>query len=113
MASITCDLEKEVLIPACCTWPDTTKRWDFPIFIEFVAARGATYWLAVTEDAEFVRGGRWLSTRVLEIYLQEASLCTYADETVKNLCNIYPSVLEQAIFFKETLLPEAILPQLW
>jgi hypothetical protein len=34
---------------------------------------GATHWLAQTEDAEFVRRkGRWLSTRVLEIYLQEA-----------------------------------------
>ena len=34
---------------------------------------GATHWLAQTEDAEFVRPrGRWLSTRVLEIYLQEA-----------------------------------------
>ena len=39
---------------------------------------GATYWLLETEDAEYVRRkGRWLSTRVLEIYLQEASVATY------------------------------------
>ena len=39
---------------------------------------GATFWLSVTEDAEYVRRkGRWLSTRVLEIYLQETSVATY------------------------------------
>ena len=82
---------------------------------------GATYWLAATEDAEFVRRkGRWLSTRVLEIYLQEASVSTYdrslsleTKSRIKNLCNVYSSVLEKAIFFKRTFIPETIWPQLW
>lgn len=59
---------------------------------------GATYWLLETEDAEYVRRkGRWLSTRVLEIYLQEASVATYdrrmSDDTksrIASLCRKFP-----------------------
>eukprot|EP00435_Cladocopium_sp_Y103_P048082 s660_g14.t1 len=41
---------------------------------------GATFLLHLTEDSELVRRrGRWLSTRVLEIYLQEIQVCTYLD----------------------------------
>ena len=40
----------------------------------------ATHWLQITEDAEYVRrNGRWLSTRVLEIYLQETTSATFHD----------------------------------
>eukprot|EP00435_Cladocopium_sp_Y103_P060998 s1156_g22.t1 len=64
---------------------------------------GATFWLAATEDAEFVtRKGRWLSTRVLEIYLQETSVSTYrsrltseSKSRIEALCSIFPEVLEK------------------
>ena len=82
---------------------------------------GATYWLAATEDAEFVRRkGRWLSTRVLEIYLQETSVATYqrnlSEETksrINDLCRSFSRVLSKAIFLKESRVPENAWPQLW
>lgn len=82
---------------------------------------GATYWLAQTEDAEFVRRkGRWLSTRVLEIYLQEASVATYqrrlteeSKSRIQDLCNLFPEVLKKAQFFKAARIPEDAWPKLW
>eukprot|EP00438_Fugacium_kawagutii_P017058 Skav216351 [mRNA] locus=scaffold2385:191031:215658:- [translate_table: standard] len=82
---------------------------------------GATFWLQITEDAEFVRRkGRWLSTRVLEVYLQESSVATYqtrmtsrAKSRVEDLCSLYPSVLSRAIFLKQVQTPESIWPRQW
>ena len=64
---------------------------------------GATFWLWATEDAEFVRPkGRWLSTRVLEIYLQEASVMTYQDKLliesksrIESLRSSFPEILNK------------------
>ena len=82
---------------------------------------GATYWLQRAEDAEFVRRkGRWLSSRVLEIYLQEASVATFnarlssvTKSRIEALCQQFPRILEKAKFFKQTNIPETIWPQLW
>lgn len=76
---------------------------------------GATFWLQATEDSEFVRRkGRWLSTRVLEIYLQKSAISTYhrrlSDETrtrIDHLCRSFQTILDRAIFFKETKIPLA------
>jgi hypothetical protein len=82
---------------------------------------GATFWLGMTEDAEYVRRkGRWLSTQVLEIYLQEAAVMTYhtrmSNETrsrVESLCSAYPNVLNKVQFFKKMKIPEEAWPRLW
>eukprot|EP00435_Cladocopium_sp_Y103_P016191 s1218_g4.t1 len=82
---------------------------------------GATYWLQCTEDSEFVRRkGRWLSGKVLEIYLQEAEVATYQDrlsfETksrITSLCNQFPSILRKTKFFRDNQIPEKAWPQLW
>ena len=82
---------------------------------------GATFWLQATEDSEFVRRkGRWLSTRVLEIYLQESAISTFhrrlSIETrsrIDHLCSSFQVILTKAIFFKETRIPESLWPQLW
>ena len=45
---------------------------------------GATHWLSVTEDAEYVRRkGRWVSSKVLEIYLQEVTVINLHPEDVR------------------------------
>ena len=42
---------------------------------------GATYLLQVTEDSEYVRRrGRWVSHKVMEIYLQEVTACTFISD---------------------------------
>lgn len=82
---------------------------------------GATFWLQATEDAEYVRRkGRWLSTRVLEVYLQETSVSTFTQRLSKetksrvtDLCKQFPSVLKRVQFFKENKFPERSWPQLW
>ena len=51
-------------------------------------AGGATHLLGLTEDLELVRRrGRWLASRTMEIYLQEAASITYfpaLDEDAKD-----------------------------
>lgn len=82
---------------------------------------GATHWLQITEDAEFVRRkGRWLSTRVLEIYLQETAFATYQQHLtektrnrIQHLCNEFPRILSRVIFFKDNYIPEAAWHRLW
>ena len=68
---------------------------------------GATDLLFETEDSELVRRrGRWLSARVMEIYLQEVLSSTYVSQLprrvqlrIEQLANVFPEVLEQAILF--------------
>ena len=92
-----------------------------PYDMASLRAGGATFMLQCTEDAELVRRrGRWLTTKVLEVYLQEASVSTFttrlSPETtsrISDLCFYFPSILQRAIFFKRTQVPEAIWPKLW
>eukprot|EP00438_Fugacium_kawagutii_P016967 Skav217281 [mRNA] locus=scaffold120:219800:220858:+ [translate_table: standard] len=94
---------------------------SLPYSLSSLRPGGATHWLQATEDAEYVRRkGRWLSTRVLEVYLQEASVMTYQQrlttETksrVQNLCNTFPTILGRAQFLKDTNIPEQLWPRLW
>ena len=82
---------------------------------------GATFWLQLTEDAEYVRRkGRWISTKVLEVYLQEASVVTYetkitsvSKSRVDALCKQFASVLSKVQFFERTNIPMSAWPQLW
>lgn len=82
---------------------------------------GATRWLLATEDAEYVRRkGRWISSKVLEIYLQEAAVATYTQDLstetrarIEQLCKSFFKVLERVSFFKKSFIPEAALPKLW
>ena len=82
---------------------------------------GATFYLQFTEDAEYVRRkGRWLSTRVLEIYLQEASVATYHDKLspwtrsrIEELCKQFPGILSRAQFLRKSRIPDRCWPYLW
>lgn len=94
---------------------------QMPYSLSSLRPGGATYWLAETEDAEFVRRkGRWLSTRVLEIYLQEAAVATYdkklssvTKSRIADLCKNFQSILEKAIFLKTNKIPETVWAHLW
>eukprot|EP00438_Fugacium_kawagutii_P001143 Skav218134 [mRNA] locus=scaffold759:371388:377624:- [translate_table: standard] len=89
--------------------------------IKLPKTRGATYWLSVTEDAEYVRRkGRWLSTRVLEIYLQETAVATFTEKItpvamsrISRLCKDFSRILGKAIYLKRANIPEALWPRLW
>ena len=49
-----------------------------PFELSSLRPGGATWMLNITENAELVRRrGRWLSHRVMEIYLQEVQVATY------------------------------------
>ncbi|CAE7745598.1 dnc [Symbiodinium sp. CCMP2456] len=77
---------------------------------------GATWMLAQTENAELVRRrGRWLSGRVMEIYLQEITAATFvpqlppqAREVIGDLAAAFSGVLSRALFFEKSLLPRRI-----
>ena len=74
---------------------------------------GATWLLQETENAEMVRRrGRWLSGRVMEIYLQEVTAITYvprlpseARAAVESLALGFSGILEQALFFEKASIP--------
>ena len=74
---------------------------------------GATWLLSETENAELVRRrGRWLSGRVMEIYLQEVTAITYvprlpaeARAAVESLAASFAWILEKALFFEESSIP--------
>eukprot|EP00435_Cladocopium_sp_Y103_P012633 s3468_g3.t1 len=57
----------------------TSRTGGFvPYELSSLRPGGATFLLQLTEDSEYVRRkGRWLSAKVLEIYIQEAVVATY------------------------------------
>ena len=92
-----------------------------PYDLASLRAGGATHLLQLCEDAELVRRkGRWISTRVLEIYLQEAEFATFptrlSSETtnrVNSLCSSFPTILEKSIFLLNSSIPEEVWHRLW
>ena len=74
---------------------------------------GATNLLALTESSELVRRrGRWASTKVMDIYLQEISVATglvkLKPETrlkVEKLCAIFEAVVDQSIYYMHCSIP--------
>ena len=76
-------------------------------------AGGATHLLSLTEDSELVRRrGRWISSRTMEVYLQEAAAVTYfpslPEETktkITHAAELFPTVLERAIAFLRCSVP--------
>ena len=50
----------------------------FPFALASIRPGGGTHWLQATEDVECVRRkGRWISGKVLEVYMQESTFATY------------------------------------
>ena len=92
-----------------------------PYDLGSLRAGGATSLLQRFEDAELVRRrGRWLSSRVLEIYLQEINAVTYANrmsaaafQKIQKLAAAYNDVLRRSINFLHAGIPPALWPHLW
>lgn len=82
---------------------------------------GATHLLLMTEDPELCRRrGRWLSSRVMEIYLQEVIATTYirklhpsTRQKVVNLASAFPKLLKFAMQFLKTAIPPKVWPHLF
>lgn len=74
---------------------------------------GATHLLLTTEDPELCRRrGRWLSTRVMEIYLQEVMATTFVQRldpkvrsTIYDRAAVFPQVLQISMSFLATGIP--------
>ena len=74
---------------------------------------GATWMLQQTENVELVRRrGRWLSSRVMEIYLQEIAAVTCVPRLpaevrtkVEQLAAAFPWALSRAVFFENSKIP--------
>eukprot|EP00435_Cladocopium_sp_Y103_P022342 s2443_g5.t1 len=101
--------------------PTVRTASTVPYDLASLRTGGATYLLHQFEDAELVRRrGRWLSTRVCEIYLQEAAVITHAarlTEQVKGrvtrLVSTYPEVHRKSIYFLTNAIPPCSWPKLW
>ena len=78
---------------------------------------GATHLLLTTEDSELVRRrGRWVTGKVMEIYLQEILYTTFAEKLdgvtrvkVTQLAGSFPKLLDLATDFLNSAIP----PQTW
>ena len=77
---------------------------------------GATYLLLLTEDSEVVRRrGRWVTSKVCELYLQEVLYTTYTEKLaegprrkIQQLAGAFPQVLEKAICFLRGGIPTKV-----
>lgn len=80
-------------------------------------AGGATWHLTMTEDREYTRRkGRWLSQRVMEIYVQETTSLLFlkkisesSRERVLLLASLFPRLLQKAKHWNQMRLP----PNMW
>ena len=76
---------------------------------------GATHLLSITDNSELVRRrGRWASHRVMEIYIQEVTACTFypslplaTRQLVLELAQAFPATLAQATEWSRLGLPPA------
>eukprot|EP00435_Cladocopium_sp_Y103_P072682 s1267_g41.t1 len=100
----------------------TQKSGSFrPYDLASLRPGGATHLLQRFEDGEFVRRrGRWLSSRVMEIYLQEVAVATYeskipdlALDRINRLAGAFPQICDRAIFLLESAVPPSSWPFLW
>ena len=84
-----------------------------PIDLASLRPGGATWLLQATEQSELVRRrGRWVSSKVMEVYLQEVSAARYVNslsavqkEKVFGLANGFPSILRKAEVFAASAIP--------
>ena len=83
--------------------------------LSFFRPGGATWMLGLTENSELVkRRGRWLSLRVMDIYLQEVvaitllpSLPADTRSLIEALAENFSGLLQRATFFESRHIPRA------
>lgn len=97
--------------------PTTKAATTRPFDLGTMRPGGATWMLHQTESPEYVqRRGRWLSARVMEVYLQEVRGTTFSERIQPKrrfwiqLCSAqFAAVLERVIAFLDT----GIAPKAW
>ena len=98
----------------------TREGGHVPYELSSLRPGGATFFLRQTEDGEFVRRkGRWLSTKVLEIYIQEAVVATYqsrlSDQSRKDieiLAGRFHEILKISVANLNAHIPKNLWPQM-
>ena len=122
------------LAPQCKLWPQSSqtlrRRFDLvlerlgisttrskhrPLDLGSFRPGGATHLLSATENSEFVRRrGRWASHRVMEIYIQEVTACTFfpslpleVRQRVLTTAQAFTATLEQALEWDHLGVPAA------
>ena len=94
--------------------PTKKTREAKPLDLGSLRAGGATWGLMMTEDAELIRRrGRWISSKTMEIYIQELSASTFLmslDPDVRNnilyLAKCFPLLLRQSLQFHRAGIPQ-------
>ena len=105
------DLLKAVALP--------TKKIEGrrPFDLGSLRPGGATFMFLEHEDAEGVRRrGRWVSSKVCDIYIQEVMYTTYTEKLthdtknlIQQLASAFPRIFNTAIMFLRTAVP----PRTW
>ena len=91
----------------------TTRGQHRPLDLGSFRPGGATHLLSLTENSELVRRrGRWASHRVMEIYIQEVTACTFfpslplvTRQRVLLLAQAFTATLAQAAQWKKQQVP--------
>ena len=97
--------------------PTEKKGQNRPFDLGSLRPGGATWILNMTENSELVRRrGRWMSHRVMEVYLQEVQVATYLNklspfqrDRILMFASGFSSVVQEAI----QLLKAAVPPSTW
>ena len=105
------------LLQSAVGLPTTITRNCRPLDLGSLRPGGATWLLQVTENAELVRRrGRWTTTKVLEVYLQETACVRFlngleqnAKEKVYFMAALFPTLLAKADSLVNALIP----PSAW
>ena len=95
--------------------PETKKAGSPALELGSFRPGGATWLLQQCENPELVRRrGRWLSPRVMEIYLQEVEAATFlvnqqvhVREKVQQVASVFPALLEKAVLWNKSNIPAA------
>ena len=94
--------------------PTTRSGSQRPFDLGSLRPGGATFLLNQTEDSELCRRrGRWISNRVMEIYLQEVLVATYVQRLRPDVRNrisffaaAFPGALQKALEFLHLGIPQ-------
>ena len=95
--------------------PFETGAIPRPLTLASLRGGGATWLIAQTENAEMTRRrGRWVSMKVMEVYLQEISASTFLNDVsttakTKTLqaMHVFPEMLQKVEAFYRSRIPEA------
>ena len=99
----------------------TARTHSRPLDLGSFRPGGATHLLQLAEDAELVRRrGRWVSSKVMEIYLQEIAAATFfpnlppsVRENVLFYAHAFPAVLQQSASWTRAKIPTTAWYRLW